>query len=75
MDYENSFELLEATLLFSEGFVSVHSRKMVQILEYGLSKETVTVMMKLYKNTKQYQEVAGHDEIVKYERQRNYVMS
>ena len=47
---------LEATLLFdhfSKTFVSIHSGKVEQILlAYSLPKETITFIMKLYKNTK-----------------------
>ena len=47
---------LEATILFvgfSTAFDSIHRRKMEQILlASGLPKETVTVIMMLYKNTK-----------------------
>ena len=45
---------LEATILFvdfSKAFDSIHREKMEQILlTYGLSKETVTAIMMLYKN-------------------------
>ena len=47
---------LEATILFvdfAKAFDSIHRGKMVQILHvYGLSKETVTAIMMLYRNTK-----------------------
>ena len=47
---------LEATILFvafSKAFDSIHRGKMEQIiLAYGLPKETVAVIMMLYKNTK-----------------------
>ena len=46
----------EATLLlvdFSKAFDSIHRGKMEQILlEYGLSKETITAIMMLYKTMK-----------------------
>ena len=47
---------LEATILFvdfAKAFDSIHRGKMEQIqLIYGLSKETVTAIMMLYRNTK-----------------------
>ena len=47
---------LEATILFvdfTKAFDSIHRGKMEQILlAYGLPKETVTVIMMLYRNTK-----------------------
>ena len=47
---------LEATILFVhflKAFDSMHRGKMEQILlTYGLPKETVTAIMKLYKNMK-----------------------
>ena len=50
------YKTLEATILFvdfSKAFDSIHRGKMVQILlAYGLSKETITAIMMLYKNKK-----------------------
>ena len=47
---------LEATIVFvdfAKTFDSIHRGKMEQILlTYGLSKETVTAIMMLYRNTK-----------------------
>ena len=46
---------LEATILFvnfAKAFVSIHRRKMKQILlAYSLPKETITAIMMLYRNT------------------------
>ena len=47
---------VEATLLFvnfSKAFDSIHREKMEQILlVYGLSKETITAILMLYRNAK-----------------------
>ena len=56
---------LEVTLLFvdfSKAFNSIHKRKMEQLLlAYGLLKETATVIMMLYKNTKVKVHSPGRD--------------
>ena len=47
------FANLQATLLFTKAFDSIHRGKMEQILlAYGLPKETVAAITILYRNTK-----------------------